>query len=198
MDGLYPLFNGPLEQAIYVERFKKGSKRYEQYKAYAQTVEGIFQTVYTAAVDEIFPRFKTQGLPNEVLEITMIGYADPQPIIGKYVENETIRFEDLKGQPQSVSTGDDMTNLKLSGLRAWHSGLYLDKLFSDAAANGHPEYVELINTGRIRYKYIGGDVSNDNSNYAVQRRIHIKISRVGEGISARGSGVEFNSNERWK
>lgn len=204
LDSLYSLMDGPLGNANYIERFKKGSKRYDQYRTYAQTVEGIFQTVYTAAVDEIFPRFKMQGLPNEALLITVTGYADPQPIIGKYIESETVRFqvvpsgEDLKDQEQKVSSGDEMDNLKLSGLRAWHSGLYLDKLFTDAAAQGHSEYVELKNAGKIKYKYVGGDVNNDNSNYAVQRRIHISIKRVGEGVEARGEEVEFDLNKRFK
>lgn len=199
LEGLYELLDGQLEDASYIERFKKTSKRYEQYKAYAQTVEGIFQTVYTAAVDEIFPRFKTQGLPNEVLEITIIGYADPQPILGKYVESETVRFEDGDGKPQSVSKGDEMTNLKLSGLRAYYSGVYIDKLFSDAATNGHPEYLELKSADKIRYKYIGGDVSNDNTKYDVQRRIRITITRTGADVQSRGlEEHEFDLNERVK
>lgn len=198
LDSLYSLLDGELDNANYIERFKRGSKRYQQYRAYAETVEGIFQTVFTAAIDEIFPRFKTMGLPNEVLQITVTGYADPQPILGHYLEGETIRFDDLSGMQQSVSKGDVMDNLKLSGLRAWHSAQYLDEIFTAAAEKGHAEYVDLKKEGKIRYRYVGGDVSNDNSDYAVQRRIRITIARVGELIGERGETVEFDLNTRWK
>ena len=198
LDSLYSLLDGELDDANYIERFKKGSKRYQQYKAYAETVEGIFQTVYTAAIDEIFPRFKTMGLPNEVLQITVTGYADPQPILGHYLESETIRFDDLNGKLQSVSKGDAMDNLNLSGLRAWHSAQYLDEIFTDAANKEHTEYVDLKKAGKIRYRHVGGDVSNDNSDYAVQRRIRITIARIGELIGERGEELEFDLNKKWK
>jgi hypothetical protein len=181
LDGLYPLLDGPLKNATYIERFGKGSQRYEQYKAWAQTVEGIFHDVYARAVDEIFPRFKTQGLPSEILEIAVMGYADPQAISGraKYLESETVRFEDLSGQQHTISNGDAMDNLKLSGLRAWHSGVYLDKLFAQAAAKS--DYLDLKNAGKIRYKYIGAGVSDDKSEFAAQRRIRIIITRTSAG-----------------
>ena len=138
------------------------------------------------------------GLPNEVLQITVTGYADPQPILGHYLESETIRFDDLNGKLQSVSKGDAMDNLKLSGLRAWHSALYLDEIFTDAANKEHTEYVDLKKAGKIRYRHVGGDVSNDNSDYAVQRRIRITIARIGELIGERGEELEFDLNKKWK
>ena len=195
LDRLLKLLRGPLAKARYIERFRRNSRRHDQYRAYAQTVESIFRTVYTAGVEEIFPRFKASNLPNEALVITVTGYADPQPIIGRYIEDKTVEFDDLQGKRHVVSKGDVMDNLKLSGLRAHYAAHYLDELFTRAADEGFPEYVELKKAGKIRYHIIGGDVSNDNANYAVQRRIHILISRAGaEGKT----GTELDLNEDYK
>ena len=190
------LEDGPLSGATYIERIRKDSKKYQQYKAYAETVEGIFQTVYTAGVDEIFPRFKSQALPGEVLEIRVTGYADPQPIIGKYLEDETVRFLDAKGTPIEVANGDVLDNLKLSGLRAWYSGKYLDQVLSASEQKGKTDYRDLKNAGLLRFVYIGGNVSNDASDYAVQRRIRITMSRVSGAQKAGGS--DFDLNKKFK
>lgn len=169
LDRLFALQEGPLKSASYIERFPRGSPRHGEYRAWAQTVEGIFRTVYTAAVEEIFPRFKNQRLPSEALEITVIGYADPQPLTGEYLEPDEIHFHDLNGVRRSVSRGGRLDNLKLSGLRAWHSGRYLDSLFLGAAREGHEEYAEMKREGKIRYRCVGGEVSREEGGYESRR-----------------------------
>ncbi len=195
--GLFMLLEGPLYGATYIERFRPQSKRHLQYQAYAETVEGIFQTVFTAGVEEIFPRFALQALPSEILEIRVTGYADPQPLIGKYLESEDATFVDLGGVSHTVSRGDVLDNLKLSGLRAWHAGNHLDRLFTAAAEDGKKDYLELKKAGRIRYVFVGGDVSDDQTDYAAQRRIRITMSRTGE-VQAREHDTDFDLNKNFK
>ena len=197
LEEVIVLQEGALSGATYIESIKRDSKKYQQYKTYAETVEGIFQTVYTAGVDEIFPRFKTQGLPNEILEIRVTGYADPQPILGKYLEAETVPFVDSKGRAHVVKSGDVLDNLKLSGLRAWYSGKHMDQLFSAASQKGKSDYADLKAAGKIRYVYVGGDVSNDASDYAVQRRIRITMSRVSDA-QRKGPDTDFDLNKNFK
>ncbi len=193
---LFGKLSGPLSQAGYIERFKEQSKRHQQYQAYAETVEGIFQTVYTAGVDEIFPRFKAAALPGEALEIRVIGYADPQPIVGVFHEEHRVDFVDASGVAHSVDKGERLDNLKLSGLRAHFSAEYLDELFSASAAKGLTTYKELRDAGRIRYVVVGGDVSRDQNDFAAQRRIRITMSRVGN--APRGADSDFDLNKRYK
>jgi len=108
----------------------------------------------------------------------VIGYADPQPLTGEYLEPDEIHFHDLNGVRRSVSRGDRLDNLKLSGLRAWHSGRYLDSLFLGAAREGHEEYAEMKREGKIRYRCVGGEVSREESGYESRRRIQIIITRT--------------------
>ncbi|MDH7514978.1 MAG: hypothetical protein QHI48_03760 [Bacteroidota bacterium] len=197
LEDLFTRLQGELSSATYIERFPRQSRRHQQYIAYAETVESIFRTVYTAGVEEIFPRFAAQGLPSEILEIKVVGYADPQPIIGRYLEDETVTFADMRGNTHTVSKGDVLDNLKLSGLRAWHSYLYLDRLFREAASEGHREYLDLKEAGRIRYSIVGGDVSNDNTDYASQRRIRITMTRVG-AYETRGRDTDFDLNKDFR
>jgi Tol biopolymer transport system component len=192
LQALYGLLDGPLSAATYIERFRENSQRAQQYETYAETVESIFRTVYTAGTDEIFPHFALQALPSEILQITVTGYADPQPIVGKYLEDDDVQFVDGDGRSHTVSKGDRMDNLMLSGLRAWYSGRYLDALFASAATEGHREYSDLKSAGRIKYVYVGGNVSNDNTDFAAQRRIRITMTRIGGDTESREVRTDFD------
>lgn len=179
LDGLYPLLDGKLKEAAYIERFAKGSDRYNQYKTWSQRVDGIFRTVVGTLIDDIFPRFNKQGLPNEMLEISVIGYADPTPVRegAKYVEDEAVSFDDASGKKVTVKKGDQMDNFVLSGLRAFNAGQELDNMLQQEAQKGHRDYSDLKSSARLAYKIISGGVSKDDSDYAAQRRIKIIVTR---------------------
>ncbi|MCE7933685.1 MAG: hypothetical protein DYG96_03730 [Chlorobi bacterium CHB2] len=185
LDGLYPLLEGPLGDATYIERFRKGSKRYKDYLSYSETIEGIFNEVTGTTLKEIVPRFKASMLPGEVLEVRITGYADPKQFVGKYLEDETVTFQDKAKTEYKISRGDQIGNLELSGLRAWYSGHHLDQML---AASGNEDYRQLKSDGRIQFRYIGGGESRDRADRAAQRRIHIEIVRTGGA----GGGQEFD------
>lgn len=178
LEQLFILREGELKNANYIERFDKKSQRYDQYKLWAQSVDNIFHIVYTTSVDEIFPRINSANNPDEVLEITVIGYADPRAITGKYLETETVQFRDTEGRTYVIKQGDDLDNLKLSGLRAYYCGKLLDKLFSESSAKGKTDYEELKRDGKIRFIYLGAGVAKDESNLEAQRRIKIIMVRT--------------------
>lgn len=178
LDELFVLREGDLKDATYIEKFPKKSQRYDQYRMWAQSVDNIFHVVYTSSVDEIFPKINAANNPDEVLEISVTGYSDPRAITGKYLEPETIKFQDSDGDIQTVRQGDDLNNLKLSGLRAYHCGELLDKLFLESSSQGKSDYEELKRAGKIRYKYIGAGVAKDDANLEAQRRIKITMVRT--------------------
>ena len=62
-------------------------------------------------------RYLDSTKANEKIQITVVGFADPRPINGRYIENE-IKFLDLSGNEVTVKTNDSLDNFKLSGLRA--------------------------------------------------------------------------------
>jgi hypothetical protein len=178
LDELFVLREGDLKNATYIEKFEKKSQRYDQYKLWAQSVDNIFHVVYTSAVDEIFPKINAANNPDEVLEISVTGYSDPRAITGKYWEPEVIQFQDSDGKIHMVKQGDDLDNLKLSGLRAYHCAKLLDKLFSESSSLGKSDYDDLKKDGKIRYKYIGAGVAKDEANLEAQRRIKITMVRT--------------------
>ena len=178
LDELFVLREGDLKNANYIEKFDKKSQRYDQYKLWAQSVDNIFHVVYTSCVDEIFPRITLANNPDEVLEISVTGYSDPRAITGKYWEPEIIQFQDSEGKMHVVKQGDDLDNLKLSGLRAYHCAKLLDRLFSEASSQGKSDYDDLKKDGKIRFKYIGAGVAKDDANLEAQRRIKITMVRT--------------------
>lgn len=194
LERLFDLRRGDLRRATYIETFTRNSDRHHQYLSYAATVETIFETVRLEATNSVFPHLLTPGNENEILDIIITGYADPQPIVGRYFEDESISFIDQDRVEHTVREGDAMTNLVLSGLRAWHSSRYLDELFRTSGA-GVEVYRQLREDRRIRYTIVGGDVQRDTRDYDVQRRIHIRMERAGlqpRGETAPGS---FDLNE---
>ena len=178
LDELFVLREGDLKNANYIERFDKKSQRYDQYKLWAQSVDNIFHVVYTSAIDEIFPKINAANNPDEILEISVTGYSDPRPINGKYLEPEVILFQDSEGKFHTVKQGEDLDNLKLSGLRAYHCGKLLDRLFSESSSQGKTDYEDLKRDGKIRYKYIGAGVATDDASLEAQRRIKITMVRT--------------------
>jgi opacity protein-like surface antigen len=180
LDEMIELTNGKLKNATYIEKIAPNSSKYEQNKLYAQSVENIFKTIYVNSVDEIFPLFYSKAQPNEYFEIAIYGYADPRPLTGKYWDDDDVIFEDIKGTSYTIVKGDDLNNLKLSGLRAWYTGKYLDELLANAASQGKTEYTELKKNGKIIYKYIGAEVAQDEDKLEAQRRIKITFTKYEE------------------
>ncbi|MBL7975874.1 MAG: hypothetical protein JNJ85_13240, partial [Candidatus Kapabacteria bacterium] len=142
-------------------------------------VDDLFTSVVTTAVDTIFPRFRKNSAPDEIIEISVYGFADPKPILGRYVETETVYFEDANGTAQTVKPNDKLTNLKLSGLRAYHSSKQIERQFEDLSAQrGFDDYKQLVQQGKIKYRYIGGGVNTSGNDFAAQRRIKIDFVRI--------------------
>jgi len=187
LENLFPMLEGPLDEATYIERFKRGSRRYKQYKSYSESIESIFGVFVTTMTDDILPKFNRDALPGEILDITVTGYADPQPFVGNYVESEVVSYVDASGAPHTLEQNSRIGNQELSGLRAWYSAQEIDRLLM---ASGKPEYAELKSSGRIRYRYVGGGESRDNNNLDAQRRIHISVARSGAGGAS-----EFDINK---
>lgn len=179
LERLFPLREGTLRKATYIEQFSFGSRQHRQYKAYSRVIDQVVQTVYERGAEEIFARFVATSSPDETLEIQITGFSDPQPFVGTYYESETARFLDSNGTEHTVKQGQTITNLELSGLRAWFTAQYVDRLFLLGTANGHPEYQQLKEAGRIRMKIVGEGVDAEQNNYETQRRISIRIMRAG-------------------
>ena len=183
-----------LRKARYIENFPTGSQRHKEYVEYAKVIDGMLQTIYTTAVDELFPRFLREAEPDEVLEIRVTGIADPQPFIGAYHENGSVRFLDPSGKEHRVTNGSMITNLELSGLRAWHSAQLLERMFSEAAARGKTAYQQLKDAGRLRLVVVGGGVSRELGNYETQRRIGVTMVRTGGTTEFDMNRTKFNRN----
>ncbi len=195
LNELLALVEGPLAEANYIERFKKGSRRYEQYNAYADAIESIMNTVVRTTTDDLIPRFKTTGQPGEVLEITVTGYADPQPFVGSYVEEQSVAFIDGRtNRPVVLEKGDRIQNRELSGLRAWFAGHELEEMLAAESARGNKDFAELLADGKITFRYVAGGESLDSRNLAAQRRIHIAMRITGG--TRQGEEVDFNERTR--
>jgi hypothetical protein len=187
--------NSTLKEASYIERIARNSKAHKVYQRFATTVDSLFDLVYKRAVNDIFPRFIADSRADEVIEIVITGYADPQQFVGRYIEDGTHSFMDMRGAMHTVTPGSTIENLELSGLRASYCGELLDEMFKSSVAMGRSDYNRLKSEGRIVYRFIGGGVSEDMNDYAVQRRIHISISRRQQGRPAHDSSpIVFDSN----
>ena len=178
LEELFDLQDGKLRKATYIEDFARGSKPHKQYQAYAKVIAQMFDTIYASALNEIFPRFASETGPDEVLEIYVTGFADPQPFVGTYHDDEKVRFLDRSGVEHVVSKGSQITNLELSGLRAWYSAQHLDEMFEEAANNGKPEYKNLKDAGRLRLVVVGASVSQDFDSFETQSRIGVTMQRA--------------------
>ncbi len=179
LNTLEEKLQGPLRKASYIENvFNDPSKRV-MYERYAENVQRLFDDVIAKLKNDVFPGFLKTDNANEVLEITVTGYADPQPILGTFQESDTVRFVDTKGAPYVVTAGTKMTNLILSGLRAHYSAKHLTDLFYK---RGEYAFDALIQQNRLQFKIIAAGVSENRGDLAAQRRIRITIARKGQKI----------------
>lgn len=195
LDGLLDLLDGPLAEATYIERFKRGSRRYNTYNAYADAIEAIMNTVVRSTTDDLLPKLRSTMQPGEVLEITITGYADPQPFVGNYVESQSAMFVDgHTNQVVRIEQGDRIQNRELSGLRAWFAGTLLQEQLLDESTRGNTDFEQLQTAGKVVFRYVAGGESLDTKNLAAQRRIHIAMRVTG---GARGS-QSLDVNDRSK
>lgn len=174
LDRLVQRLDDDLKLATYIEQLRSGTVRHRSYQRWSQTVEAIFDSVRRVGCEQMFPAFERIADDDEVLEITVVGYADPRPFRGPYVEPEAIPYLDHDGRAHTVRMGDTIGNAELSGLRAWYAGNHLRNLLlrdTNCAAG------RLVRDGRIRFRYIGGGVDSTEGQLSAQRRIHISIAR---------------------
>ncbi|MCB0712208.1 MAG: PD40 domain-containing protein [Ignavibacteriae bacterium] len=191
LQELLELRDGKLKDAKYIERFAKGSQRHKEYVEYAKVIDQMLGTIYSTAVNDLFPRFAREAAPDEVLEIRVTGYTDPQPFIGTYYESEPVRFIDNAGIEYNLKKGSRITNLALSGLRAWYAAQQLDEMFEGAVKEGKGEYQTLKDAGRIRLVVVGGGPSNDLGSFETQRRIGITMVKAGGSTEFDMNNTEF-------
>lgn len=177
LDDLRERQKKELKAAAYIENIQ-GKETYAKYKIYADQVNNIFHTIYVSGTEEIFPHFASTASEDEILEITIYGYSDPRGVSGKYFENQDVPFEDVSGNPHVVTQGDELDNLKLSGLRAWYSGQLMDQIFISASEKGNTTYQDLKNDNKIVYRYVGGNIPGEGEQFDAQRRIRVIFTRV--------------------
>jgi hypothetical protein len=168
---------GDLSAATYIEDVPRDSKKYQEYSSYAQTVSSLFSTLSTSCVEDIFPQFLVKGLPSEVIEIRITGFADPNPIRGNYLEERPVVFDDSSGGRITLQNGEALDNTRLSGLRAIYSATYLDSLMSAATKLHHDEYNDLKSDKKIIFRCVAGGVSTGADQMAAKRRILVEVIR---------------------
>lgn len=173
LDDLFKQKELSLKGITYIEQFDKNSPKYEEYKRHSRTVDSIFARVITTAVDTVLPWFYIGSEPNEYLEIRIHGYADPKPIIGRYIENADETYEDTLGTMHTIHKGEVLTNDALSGLRA----LYSVRFFNDIFLLRSKEYADLVKQNRIVLRAIGGGINSSSTDLAAQRRIRIEFEK---------------------
>jgi hypothetical protein len=178
---------GNLKGQTYITDIAHDQTMYAQYKRFATQVEKIVDNCYMQSIRLYFPQydaFLKAKNPNEYLEITVRGFADPRPIIGRYVESP-VTFLDSNGHEATVRPGDSLDNFRLAGLRAYYAMEYFDNLFRKAAEKGDREYLTLLNKGIIRWRAVSGNVDDipGLENLEVQRRVRVEFRRVPLGES---------------
>ena len=167
---LFSLRDGELKRATYIENFAAGSKTHDRYKNYAKLIEELFESIRKKTVEDIVPRFTAESGGTGSLEVQVTGYADPQTFVGTYHESEEVTFLDPSGAEQTITKGSRITNLELSGLRAWHSSKELRRMFEQ-----DPGFRALADAGRVRYVIVGGGVAADHTSFETQRRIAVTV-----------------------
>ena len=168
---------GDLKGATYIERFPTNSARHREYQRYASTIDSIFGSMTDRIVGEIAPAFLKLTEPDEIMELVVTGYVDPQVFSGTYYEDVQVSFADTNGADHTVRKGDVIENFELSGLRAVYSRDLIQKFLAERASEENPAYLKLQEEGRIRYRVVAGGVSGGDTEYDRQRRIHVLIVR---------------------
>lgn len=171
------------------------TNKYELNRDFTKKVERSLDSITNIAVGKYmarYLRYLDSTKANEKLQITVVGFADPRPISGRYVESE-IKFLDLSGNEFIVKQNDTLDNFKLSGLRAFYS---VEMLKGRLGAFGNVDtnpYLELEKRGIIEWRAMSGNVSpeeqttNTNTNNSIftspetdlgtRRRIKMIIQR---------------------
>jgi hypothetical protein len=174
---------GDLKGQTYIADIANNRSLYDQYRRLAQEVERVVSTCGTLSLEKYFPEYiafqKAQN-NNEQLEITVRAYADPRPIIGTYTE-KSITFFDEQDRSYTVSPSDSLDNFKLAGLRAYYASEYLDQVFRKEGVQGSRQYLELVNSGTIRWRPVSGGVDESGSSTGdinASRRIKVEFRRV--------------------
>jgi len=170
--------SGNLQGLTYIADVTNESS-YREYGAMANKVQGILDEFVERCVDDYFPNFMKVRGPNEVLEVTVHGYADPRPILGNYVE-QPVSFFDMNGNSITISSDGQLDNLKLAGLRAYYAMQYLDGVFRTAPAGGGDLYRKMVDQGLIRWRAVSGSVDDRSGgdDLAQKRRIRVDFRRV--------------------
>lgn len=178
LEELFGLRNGVLKPAGYIEDFPRESSTHKQYIAWGNDVEAMFASVRSSLLNNIIPRFNATAGPDDVLEIQVTGYTDPQPFEGIYHDDRATFFQG--GREVEVVKGSTITNLELSGLRAFFTTGHLDGYLSQGSSENTDLFRRLRNQGRIRFVPIAGDVATDERGtpFETQRRITVVVDVV--------------------
>ena len=149
---------------------------YNQYKKMSERVEGILGDFVSRCTSEYFPTFLKVKKPEEVLEITVHGYADPRPILGNYMEAPVTFLNPAGTEEITIATGEPLDNVKLAGLRAYYAVKYLDSEFRKRGG----DYPTMVEQGLIRWRAVSGSVDETSgSDLSEKRRIRVDFQRVG-------------------
>ena len=174
---LLDLLRGDLAAATYIERFPRNSARHREYQRYAGTIDSIFGSTSDRIVREIAPAFRRLTEPDEIMEIIVTGFVDPQVFTGTYLEEVDVTFADTNGREHTIRRGDQIENFELSGLRAVYARDLIETFLTERANEENPAYLALREEGRVRYRVVAGGVSGGDEEYDRQRRIHVLIVR---------------------
>jgi hypothetical protein len=172
--------DGDLKGETYITNVATNRKAYEDYRAMAARVGRVVDEFVEHATAEDFPAFSEARGEDELLEITVLGYADPRPIIGTYDE-KPVTFIDTEGRSHTVNPGDSLDNLKLAGLRAHYAREYIDaRLRAAASSTGRRAYPDLVERGLVRWRVVSGNVDDitGGDDLAEKRRIRVELKRV--------------------
>lgn len=178
LEELFGLRDGILKSAGYIEDFSRGSSLHRQYTEWGEDVETMFAKVRSELLSNIIPRFHATAGPGDVLEIQVTGFTDPQAFEGTYLD-ETATFM-RGGREMEVAKGSTITNLELSGLRAYFSAIDLNAYLGEGSSEDANLFRRLRNEGRLRFVPIAGDVATDSRGtpFETQRRITVVVDVV--------------------
>ncbi len=147
----------------------------EQYFAFADSIQHIFETVYNKIEKEILPLFNKCAYTKERLKIEVMGFVDPRGLsYGAYVD-KTIETDSMRIEQGSVMVGQP-GNIKLGNLRAFYTLEMIDQEMEKRSQ----EYRTLKQQGRILFSAYGKGVDvSINPNLLqdpAKRRIDITLT----------------------
>lgn len=167
--------DGDLKGLTYIADVAIDQGSYNQYKKMSERVEGILEDFVNRCSGEYFPTFLKVKKPEEILEITVHGYADPRPILGNYMEAPVTFLKPDGTGEMTIATGEPLDNVKLAGLRAYYAVKYLDSEFRKRGG----DYPKMVEQGLIRWRAVSGSVDETSGNdLSEKRRIRVDFQRV--------------------